>query len=89
MFEFKFGTFGCFTFILVSCTELCLLISWCAGGRCAMVCSDEVHGRSTRLGADGRGWSHMSGTQWLGDREIGWHCVRSALYTWRRGAHVS
>jgi hypothetical protein len=34
-----------------------LLVSWCAGGRCGMVCIDEDHGRSRRPGAadrDGR-----------------------------------
>jgi hypothetical protein len=54
-----------------------------------MACSDEDHGRSRRPGAENRGWSHRSGTRWLGDREVGWHRVRSALCTWRRGARVS
>jgi hypothetical protein len=30
------GHFSCFTFIFVSCAESCLLVSWCAGGRCGM-----------------------------------------------------
>jgi hypothetical protein len=44
------GQFGSFTFIFVSFGELCLLVSWCAGGRCGMACSDEDRGRSRRLG---------------------------------------
>jgi hypothetical protein len=66
-----------------------LLVSWCAGGRCGMACSDVDHGRSRRPGAEDRGWSHGSGTRWPGDREVGWHHVRSAPCTWRRGARVS
>jgi hypothetical protein len=31
-----------------SCGESCLLLSWCAGGRCGMVRSDEDHDRSRR-----------------------------------------
>jgi hypothetical protein len=74
---------------IVSFGESCLLVSWSAGGKCGMVCSDEGRGRSRRPGAEDRGWSHRSGTQWLGDREVGWHRVRSALSTWRQGALVS
>jgi hypothetical protein len=90
MFEFesKIVSF-CFSFIFVSFGESCLLVSWCAGGRCRMACSDEDHGRSRRPGAEDRGWSHMSGTRWPGDREVGWRRVRSAPCTWRRGARVS
>jgi hypothetical protein len=29
-----------------------LLVSWCAGGRCGMACSDEDRGRSRRPGAE-------------------------------------
>jgi hypothetical protein len=54
-----------------------------------MACSDEDHGRSRRTGAEDRGWSHRSGTRWPGDRVIGWHRVRSAPCTWRRGVQVS
>jgi hypothetical protein len=46
-----------FVFTFVSFGESCLLVSWCAGGRCGMVCSDEDHGRSRRPGqrtGDGR-----------------------------------
>jgi hypothetical protein len=41
-----------------------LFVSWCVGGRCGMACSDEDHGGSRRPGAEDRGWSHRSGTQW-------------------------
>jgi hypothetical protein len=54
-----------------------------------MTCSDEDHGRSRRLGTEDRGWSHMSGTQWLSDREVEWRYVRSTPCTWRRGVRVS
>jgi hypothetical protein len=66
------GHFGCFTFILVSCGESRLLVSWCAGDRCGMVCSDEDRGRSRRPGAEEQGWSNKSGTRLPGDREVGW-----------------
>jgi hypothetical protein len=66
-----------------------LLVSWCAGGRCGMVCSDEDCGRSRRPGAEDQGWSHRSGTRWPGGREVGWRRVRSAPGTWRLGARVS
>jgi hypothetical protein len=66
-----------------------LLISWYAGGKCDMVCSDEDRGRSWRLGAEDRGWSHRSVTRWPTNREVGWRRVRSAPCTWRRGARVS
>jgi hypothetical protein len=57
-FELKFGTFSWFYPInFVSCGESCLLVSWCAGGRCGMVASDKNHGRSRRPGAEDRGWS--------------------------------
>jgi hypothetical protein len=66
-----------------------LLVSWCAGGMCGMVCSDEDCDRSRRPSADYRGWSHRSGTRWPSDREVGWRRVRSAPGTWRLGARVS
>jgi hypothetical protein len=66
-----------------------LLVSWCAGGRCGMVCSDEDRGRSRRPGAEDRRWSHRSGTRWPGGREVGWCRVRSAPDTWRLEARVS
>jgi hypothetical protein len=66
-----------------------LLVSWCASGRCGMVCNDEGRGRSRRPGAEDWGWSHRSGTQWPDGREIRWCRVRSAPGTWRLGARVS
>jgi hypothetical protein len=66
-----------FSFIFVSFGESHLLVSWCAGGRCGMTCSDEDRCRSRRLGAEDRGWSHRSSTQWPGDQEVGWCHVRS------------
>jgi hypothetical protein len=48
------GHFGCFTFIFVSFRESCFLVSWCEGGRCGMVGSDEHHGRSRRPGVEDR-----------------------------------
>jgi hypothetical protein len=66
-----------------------LLVSWCVGGRCGMACSNEYHGRSRRPSAEDRGWSHKSDTQWPGDREVGWHRVRPATCTWRRGVRLS
>jgi hypothetical protein len=54
-----------------------------------MACSDEDRGRSRRPGAEDRKWSHRSGTQRPGDREVGWRRVRSAPCMWRRGARVS
>jgi hypothetical protein len=73
-FEFEFGiVLFCFSFIFVSFKESRLLVSWCAGDRCGMACSDEDPGRSRRPGADDRGWSHRSGTQWSGDAVCGLH----------------
>jgi hypothetical protein len=60
-----------------------LLVSWCAGGRCGMTCSDEDRGRSRRPGAEERGWSHRSGTRWPGGH------VRSAPGTWILEARLS
>jgi hypothetical protein len=57
--------------------------------RCGMTWSDEDRGRSRRPGAEDRGWSHRSGTRWLGDREVGWRRVLSVPCTWRRGVPVS
>jgi hypothetical protein len=89
-FQFKSGIVSFyFSFIFVSFGESCLLVSWCAGGRCGMTCSDENRGRSRRPGAEDQGWSHRSGTRWPGDREVGWRRVRSAPGTWRLGARVS
>jgi hypothetical protein len=54
-----------------------------------MACSDEDRGRSRRPGAEDRGWSYRSGTQWPGGREVGWRRVRSASGMWRLEARVS
>jgi hypothetical protein len=89
-FEFESGTVSfCFSFTFVSFGESRSLVSWCAGGRCDMTCSDEDRGRSRRPGAEYRGWSHRLGTRWPSGREVGWRCVRSAPGTWRLGAWVS
>jgi hypothetical protein len=71
-FEFESGMVSFyFSSILVSFGESYLLVSWCAGGRCGMTCSDEDRGKSRRHGAEDQGWSHRSGTRWPGDREVG------------------
>jgi hypothetical protein len=89
-FKFQSGIVSFyFSFIFDSFGESRLLVSWCAGGRCSMACSDEDRGRSRRPDAEDRGWSHRLGTRWLGGREVGWRRVRSALDTWRLGARVS
>jgi hypothetical protein len=55
-FEFESGiVLFYFSFTFVSFGESRLLVSWCAGGRCSMVCSDEDCGRSRRPGAEDRG----------------------------------
>jgi hypothetical protein len=87
-FEFRIVLFY-FSFTFVSFGESRLLVSWCAGGRCGMACSNEDCGRSRRPGAEDRGWSHRSGTQWPGDREVRWRHVQSTPGTWRLGAQVS
>jgi hypothetical protein len=90
MFEFESGiVLFCFSFIFVLFGESRFLVSWCAGVRCGMACSDKNHGRSRRPGVEYRRWSHRSGTRWPGDQEVGWRHVRSALCTWRQGAWVS
>jgi hypothetical protein len=63
-FELESGIVLFFSFIFVSFGESCLLVSWCAGGRCGMACSDEDYGRSMRPGAEYKGWSHRSSTRW-------------------------
>jgi hypothetical protein len=75
MFEFESGTFYLFHLYLCSFGESCLLVPWCVGGRCGIVCNDENCGRSRRAGAEDRGWSHRSGTRWSSDREVGWRCA--------------
>jgi hypothetical protein len=89
-FEFESGIVSfCFSFIFISFGESCLLVPWCAGGKCDMACSDEDRGMSRRPGAENRGRLHRSGTRWSGDREVGWRRVRSVPCTWSRGAWVS
>jgi hypothetical protein len=73
--------FGSF-FISISFGESCLLVSCCAGDRCGMACSDKDRDKD-------RGWLHRLGTRWLGDREVGWRCVRYTPCTWRRETRVS
>jgi hypothetical protein len=88
-FEFKFGIVSfCFSFIFVSFGESRLLVLWCAGGRCNIVCSNEDLGRSRRPCAEYQRWSHRSSTRWPGDQEVGWCRVQSAPCMWRRGARV-
>jgi hypothetical protein len=82
-FKFESGIVSFFSFIFVSFRESCLLVSWCADGRCDIACSDEDCGRSRRPGTEDQGWSHRSDTQWPGSREVGWRHVRSAPDTWR------
>jgi hypothetical protein len=73
MFEFESGiVLFCFSLTFVSFGGSRLLVSWYAGGRCGIACSDEDRGRSRRPGAEDRGWSHISGTRWPGGREVGW-----------------
>jgi hypothetical protein len=36
-----------------------------------MTDNDEDRGRCRRAGAEDRGWSHRSGTQWPDDQEVG------------------
>jgi hypothetical protein len=48
-----------------------MLISWCAGGRCGMMGSDEDHSRSRISSAEDPGWSHRLGTWWPDDRDVG------------------
>jgi hypothetical protein len=45
------GHYGSFTFILSFVGESRLLVSWCAGGRCGMVGSDEDSGKIRRPSA--------------------------------------
>jgi hypothetical protein len=52
MFEFEFRMVQLFYLYLCSFEESCLLVLWCAGGKCDMTCSDEDHGRSRRPGAE-------------------------------------
>jgi hypothetical protein len=81
-FEFESGiVLFYFSFTLVSFGESRLLVSWCAGGRCGMVCSDEDRGRSRRPGAeyrDGRTCRVLGGrtVERSGGAVCGLHLVR-------------
>jgi hypothetical protein len=69
MFEFECRiVLFCFSFTFISFGESRLFVSWCAGDRCGMTCSDEDRGRSRRPSAEDRGWSHRSGTRWSSGR---------------------
>jgi hypothetical protein len=46
-------------YYLCSYGESCLLVSWCASGRCDMVGSDEDHDTSRRPHAEDCGWSRI------------------------------
>jgi hypothetical protein len=48
------GHFVGSTFIFVSCGDSRLLVLWCVGDSCSMVCSDEDHGRSRRPDTEDR-----------------------------------
>jgi hypothetical protein len=70
-FSFTFGSFG----------ESRLLISWCAGDRCGMACSDEDRGRSRRhvqRTRDGRTGRVLGGraVKRLGGAVCGLHLAR-------------
>jgi hypothetical protein len=62
------GHFCCLPLYLFLVRESCLLVSWCAGGRCSMVGNDEDHGRSRRPSAEDWGWSTIGRV--LGGRTI-------------------
>jgi hypothetical protein len=78
-FEFEFRTFWSFYLYPCSCRESCLLVSWCVGGRCDMVGSDEDHDRSRRPGAEDRRW--WSTGQVLGGQTIGGRVTLCAVCT--------
>jgi hypothetical protein len=79
-FESRIVLFCFVFFTFVSFGESRFLVSWCAGGKCGMVCSDENRDRSRRPGAEDRGWSHRSGTPVAG-RSRGW-VASCAVCTW-------
>jgi hypothetical protein len=56
-------------YYLCSYGESCLLVLWCAGGRCDIVNSDEDRNKSMRPGAEDWGWSSTGRV--LGGRAIG------------------
>jgi hypothetical protein len=81
-FEFKSGiVLFCFSFIFVLFGESRLLVSWCAGGRCGMACTDEDRGRSRRpvqRTGDGRTGRVLGGraVERSGDAVCGPHLAR-------------
>ncbi len=90
-FEFESEMF-LFLFFLTfsSFGESRLLVSWCAGDRCDMACSDVDRGTSRRPGAEDRG-GHTGRV--LGGRAIersggvvcGLHCARGDEERWFLG----
>jgi hypothetical protein len=68
-FEFKAGTFQLlypYCYFVWRIVFACLVVC-----RCGMAGSNENRGKGRRPGAEDRGWSHRSGTQWPDDREAG------------------
>jgi hypothetical protein len=51
--------------------------------------NDNDRGRSSRPGVEDMRWSHMSGTRWSDNREVGWRRVRYTSCTWRWGVWIS
>jgi hypothetical protein len=86
-FEFESGIvlFFFYLYFIWRITFTCLMVCMWQ----VRACNDEDRGRSRRPGAEDRGWSQRSGTQWPGGQEVGWRCVRSAPGTWRLGVRVS
>jgi hypothetical protein len=88
-FEFESGIFWLFyTYLFI----------WRNVFACLIVCRWQVWHGGQRRGSrqEQETWcrrpvmvKHMSGTQWLDDREIGWRCVWCAPCTRKRGARVS
>jgi hypothetical protein len=71
-FKFESGTVSFVLPLSLYCSENCVCLSrgmQVVGA--GMTCSDENHARSRRPDAEDRGWSHMSGTWWPDDRQVG------------------
>jgi hypothetical protein len=80
-FEFESGTvLFYFSFTFVSFEESCVLVSWCAGGRCGMVCSDEDRGRSRRPGTE-VGWCPVRSTlgTWRLGAQVYWLSLKTKV----------
>jgi hypothetical protein len=56
-FEFESETYWLFYLYLCSCGETCLLVSWCACGRCDMADIDKNCGMSRKPGVKNQRWS--------------------------------